>query len=145
MSIVDDADRFGTWVVRLHGAFIGAFGTLTFTIELGTHFFGWAVGPFAFMHDDALARMLGSEAHGLAVVLGATWIALSAGGPPDRRLHVTGLAAAVLLGSMNLLYWAPAFGSTGFTAGGVVSTAGHVGFAVAQAVALAWRGTVRAP
>jgi hypothetical protein len=130
-------ERFRTWVVRLHGAFIGAFGSVVFSVELGTHFLGWSIGPFAFLHDDVMARMLGSEAHGLAVVIGATFVAMSFGGPPDRRLHGTGIAVGLLLGAINLMYWAPAFVSNGIVAGGVVSTGLHLVFAAAQAVALA--------
>jgi hypothetical protein len=68
------------------------------------------------------------EAHGLAFIMAVLlWQA-----PPNRYAHLTAAAVMSLLGISNLAFW-PLFTATGMTAAGVVLTALHLGFALAQA------------
>ena len=95
------------------------------------HFFG--VGP--------LAATLGSphtiggfEAHGLAILIGA--LLFRAGALADRKLwHAIGFGTHLLLGSANILFW-PSFIQQNLVMVGVVTTALHIIFIVAQAICL---------
>lgn len=95
------------------------------------HFLG--VGPLAVTLGSPYT--IGSfEAHGLAVVLGA--LLLRAAGLADRRpWHAAGASIHVLLGGSNLLFW-PSFAAMGVVPVGVVTTAFHLAFVVAQAICL---------
>ena len=119
------------WTLRADGIFLvmaGGFAMLTETVG---HFFG--VGPLSTTQDSPYT-IGGFEAHGLAILVGA--LLLRAAGRADRRLwHGVGLATHLLLGSANLLFW-QSFLQQNLLGVGVVTTALHIIFVVAQAICL---------
>jgi hypothetical protein len=128
------------WTLRLDGIFLALAGGAAMLAETVGHFFG--MGPLAATRGSP-HTIGGFEAHGLAIILAV--LLLRAAGLADRRLwHGVGLSTHLLLGSANLLFW-PSFVQLGVVTVGVVTTALHMAFVVAQATCLrSGMGTVPA-
>ena len=124
-------DRLSRWTLRLDGIFLNIAGGAALLTETIGHFFG--VGP--------MAQTLGSphtiggfEAHGLAIIIGV--LLIRAATLASRRLwHALGLSVHLLLGSANVLFWS-SFLKQDLLAVGIVTTALHITFVVAQAICL---------
>jgi hypothetical protein len=88
-------------LLRLNATFLGGVGFFSlFAMDLRGIF--WGAGPVA--HVVALAPHAGIgfvEAHGLAAILSVLWWRAT----PDRGWHLTAVAAEVLLGTSNLVFW----------------------------------------
>ena len=81
-----------------------------------------------------LTTIGGFEAHGLAIIIGI--LLIRAATLASRRLwHALGLSVHLLLGSANVLFWS-SFLKQGLLAVGIVTTALHATFVVAQAICL---------
>lgn len=118
--------------LRIDGVLLGLAGAAAMLAEAAGHFFG--VGPLVAMHGSPYT-IGGFEAHGLAVLIGASL--LRAARQADRvSWHGVALITHLFLGGANLLFW-PSYAQLGFVAAGYVTTALHIGFVVAQA--LCWR------
>ena len=115
------------WTLRLDGVFLILAGGLAMIAETVGHFFG--VGPLAALHGSA-HTIGGFEAHGLAILIGA--LLLRGAALADRQLwHAVGLITHLFLGASNLLFWT-SFVQQGVVVVGVVTTALHVIFVIAQ-------------
>ncbi len=124
------------WTLRADGLFLILAGSAAMISETVGHFFG--KGPLAALQGSPYT--IGSfEAHGLAIIIG---ILLSyAGGLAERRLwHKVGLGTHILLGGSNLLFWS-SFVQQSLVPVGVVTTALHIVFVVAQFVCLRRTGS----
>jgi hypothetical protein len=116
-------------VMLIDGAFLALVGTAQMTLELVGHHLG--AGPFGGVFDHSPYTIGWVEAHGLAALVGVHFLVA---GALDRRPHWHGFALAVhlLLGGANLIFWS-SFVTFGTVPLGMLATAVHVGFAIAQA------------
>lgn len=123
--------KLSRWTLRLDGAFLALAGTAAMISETVGHFFG--VGPLA--NTLASPHTIGGfEAHGLAIIIAV--LLLRAATLVDRRLwHIVALSTHLFLGSANVLFWS-SFVQQGLVTVGIVTTALHIVFVVAQAICL---------
>lgn len=128
--------KSGRWTLRADGTFLLLAGSAAMVSETVGHFFG--KGPLAALQGSPYT--IGSfEAHGLAILIGI--LLLRAGGLAERRLwHKVGLGTHLLLGGSNLLFWS-SFVQQNLIPVGVVTTALHVVFVVAQSLCLRRAGS----
>ena len=117
--------------LRLDAAFLLLAGSAAMAAETVGHFLG--IGPLAATRGSPYP-IGGFEAHGLALLVGVLlWRAATSA---DRRMwHGVGLLTHLLLGTANLLFWR-SFVALDVVAMGVVTTALHAAFVVAQAACL---------
>src|SRR5262245_39048897 len=94
--------------LRAH-AVMGLFGVFMLIVELGTHFLGWSVVPFAVFHGNPLLILMGLEAHGLALIMAATFLLIARDPQPPRAFSMTAALAGILCGCCNTLFWNEAF------------------------------------
>jgi hypothetical protein len=128
---VEADHRMSRWTLRFDGIFLILAGGAALLTETVGHFFG--VGPMAATLGSPYT-IGGFEAHGLAIIIGV--LLLRAAALADRRLwHAVGLSTHLLLGSANLLFWS-SFVQQNLVTVGVVTTALHLIFVVAQATCL---------
>ena len=130
--------KLSRWTLRLDGIFLALAGSAAMITETVGHFLG--IGPMAETLRSPYT-IGGFEAHGLALIIAVLLFRASA--LADRRLwHAVGLSTHLLLGSANILFWS-SFVQLGLVLMGVVTTALHIMFAVAQAACL--RGLTQRP
>lgn len=119
-------------LLQINAAFLMFMGSAAAAADAIGHF--WGRGPLAQAMFRAPLAISSFEAHLLAVLLGSVlWI----GARQAERSRFHGLAAAIhiVLGGSNLLFFERAFGSLDMRPFGVVITACHVAFVLAQTVA----------
>lgn len=120
-----------TWLLTLNGGFLVLVGAIQLALELIGHA---GAGPYASMFADSPYTIGFAEAHGLALLVGATLLAQRR--QPVRRLnHVLPLCAHLLLGTANIVFWA-SFTTWGLVVPGLVATIGHGVFVLAHGVVL---------
>jgi hypothetical protein len=130
-SHVQSDHTLSRWTLRLDGIFLLLAGSAAMLTETIGHFFG--VGPLASTRGSP-HTIGGFEAHGLAIIIGV--LLLYAARRADRRLwHTVGLCTHLLLGSANVLFWS-SFVRQDLVLVGIVTTALHAIFVVAQAICL---------
>ena len=123
--------RLSRWTLRLDGIFLILAGGAAMLTETLGHFFG--TGPMAATRGSP-HTIGGFEAHGLAILIAV--LLLRAATLADRKLwHAVGLSTHLLLGSANILFWS-SFVQQGLVIVGVMTTALHIAFVVAQATCL---------
>jgi hypothetical protein len=124
-------DSLSRWTLRLDGIFLALAGCSAMVTETVGHFVG--VGPMAMQHGSPYT--IGSfEAHGLAVIFAV--LLLRASTRASRRSwHAVGMTIHLLLGSSNILFWS-SFAQMDLVRVGIVTTALHIIFVVAQAACL---------
>lgn len=119
-------------LLQLNAAFLTVMGGGAAVADAIGHFLGR--GPLAPVMFHAPLAISSFEAHLLALVLGVVlWT--GATNPDPRRLHILAAAIHVVLGGSNLLFFERAFGSLDMRLFGVVITACHFGFVLAQTLA----------
>lgn len=119
-------------LLRLNAAFLMLMGGGAAVADSIGHFFGR--GPLAPVMFQAPLAISSFEAHLLAFLLGGVLLT-GAANPDTRRLHMLAAAIHVVLGGSNLLFFERAFGSLDLRLFGVVITACHFGFVLAQTLA----------
>lgn len=119
-------------LLQINASFLMGMGGAAAAADAIGHF--WGKGPLAPVMFRAPLAISSFEAHLLAVLFG---IVLWSGAQQPERLRFHGLAAAihVVLGGSNLLFFERAFGSLDMRLFGVVITACHFAFVLAQTVA----------
>jgi hypothetical protein len=118
-------------ILRFHAVYLGIASVAAF-IGLDLRGLVFGTGPFARVIADAPYSAIGIvEAHGLALILAITLWRVA----PSLAWHVTGVAAAALLGVCNLVFW-EIFPATDALAVGYVTTALHLSVALAQLIAV---------
>ena len=119
-------------LLQWSAAFLMFMGSAAAAADAIGHFFG--KGPMAPIMFRAPLAISSFEAHLLAVLLGGV---LLGGAKEVHRQRFHGLAAAIhiVLGGSNLLFFERAFGSLDIRGFGVVITACHFAFVIAQTAA----------
>ena len=119
-------------LLQLNAAFLLVMGGGAAVADAIGHFFGR--GPLAPVMFHAPLAISSFEAHLQALLLGGVlWT--GAKSSDTRRFHSLAAAVHVVLGGSNLLFFERAFGSLDMRLFGVVITACHFGFVVAQTLA----------
>jgi len=120
-------------LLRVNAAFLGLAAAIALPQDIMASLYGR--GPLGRVLSGTPAVAIGFvEAHGLALLLAIVlWRARPAAGS-----HLLALAIEVLLGASNLAFWQLFVAADALTLG-YVTTALHVTFAAAQAVALLMR------
>ncbi len=119
-------------LLRLNAVFLMTLGSAAAAADAVGHFVGR--GPMAAVMFHAPLAISSFEAHLLAALLGAVlWS--GAAQPDTRRSHIVAAAIHTVLGGSNLLFFERAFGAVDLRAFGVVITACHLFFVLAQTLA----------
>lgn len=119
-------------LLQINAAFLVFMGGAAATADAIGHFFG--KGPLAPLMFHAPLAISSFEAHLLALLLGIVlWTGAEQAEP--RRFHVLAAAIHIVLGGSNLLFFERAFGSLDMRPFGVVITACHFVFVLAQTAA----------
>jgi hypothetical protein len=133
---VQPSQRLSRWTLRFDGVILILAGGSAMVAETAGHFFG--VGPLAATHGSP-HTIGGFEAHGFAMLIGA--LLLRSAALAERQLwHAVGFITHLFLGAANLLFWS-SFAHHNLVAAGIITTALHVIFVVAQGICL--RGSRR--
>ncbi len=119
-------------LLRVNAVFLMVMGGAAAVFDAVGHFFG--KGPLAAVAYRAPLAISSFEAHLLAAILGALLLKGAQESEP-RRYHALAAVVHVVLGGSNLLFFKPAFGAIGAIGFGVVITAIHFLFVVAQGIA----------
>jgi hypothetical protein len=127
-------------LLQANAAFLMFMGGAAAVADATGHFLG--KGPLGAVMFRAPLAISSFEAHLLAVILGVVlWT--GARKPERRPLHVLAAVIHLVLGGSNLLFFEPAFGSIDMRLFGVIITAFHFAFVIAQTAAALPR--LRAP
>ena len=126
-------------LLLVNGLALGAVGTLQFVMDFAGYWFG--AGPAGGALNGNLYTIGFAEAHGLAAIFAALMILRRKDGWPGW--HLAAALVHTLLGACNLIFW-PLFAEVGIVPVGIVATAMHIGFAVAQFWAFAAKSPARA-
>ena len=119
-------------LLQANGTFLVAMGGAAAVGDAVGYF--WGRGPMAPVTFHAPLAISSFEAHLLALLLGAV-LAMGARAPERGRFHVLAAAIHVVLGGSNLLFFERAFGALDMRTFGVVITACHLFFVLAQTLA----------
>ena len=119
-------------LLQANGTFLVAMGGAAAVGDAVGYF--WGRGPMAPVTFQAPLAISSFEAHLLALLLGAV-LAMGARASERGRFHVLAAAIHVVLGGSNLLFFERAFGALDMRTFGVVITACHLFFVLAQTLA----------
>lgn len=119
-------------LLQANGAFLVVMGGAASVADAVGYF--WGRGPMALVTFHAPLAISSFESHLLALLLGVVLVT-GAHAPDARRIHALAAATHVVLGGSNLLFFERAFGALDMRTFGVVITACHLFFVLAQTLA----------
>jgi hypothetical protein len=129
--ISDEVQQLSRCTLLLDASFLALAGTAGMIADTVGHFAG--VGPLAGTLGSPQS-ISGFEAHGLAALIGI-FMFHAANGAGRQIMHLAAMAAHLLLGTANILFWT-SFVQMDLLAVGVVTTALHAAFAGMNAISL---------
>ncbi len=120
-------------LLLINGGALAVVGAAQVSLELLSYYAGVGIYGPRFHNSPYVVGWV--EAHGLAALIGVSFIAVGAfdGG---RRWHVVALCVHLLLGTANLVFWSH-FSAFGMVGAGIVATTGHLLLVTAHLIAIA--------